>query len=110
MLVLATATIAEIWAERRHPFGRRTQNLQKPATRKALLDLRNLRFDQLTQSDEWDKDDEILQARDTLAAERNILNFKRALVPNGNSHDYRLDAVGSRANAVFFAEEKACMS
>jgi hypothetical protein len=81
VLILATAALAEVRAERLDPIGRGGHDPKHPGPGEALLYFRDLRFHDLARCDEGDEDDKILHAGNPFAAEGNIANRQGQLVP-----------------------------
>src|ERR1035438_9412277 len=80
MLILATATLAEVRAERFDPVGGGSHNTKEPSPGEALLYFRDLCFHDLALGDERNEDDKVLHPGDPFATEGNIANRQGQLV------------------------------
>jgi hypothetical protein len=80
MLILATATLAEVRAERFDPVGGGSHNTKEPSSGEALLYFSDLRFHDLALGDKRNEDDKVLHPGDPFAAEGNIANRQGQLV------------------------------
>src|SRR5579862_5524259 len=74
MLVLATATLTKVTADRFDPVRRGFGNAQQAGSRKVFFDLDDLRFNHFTDEHKGDEHDKIVHASDAFAAKRNVVN------------------------------------
>src|SRR5688572_28474810 len=65
VLILAAAAIAEVLAEWLNAIGRRREDAKEFGAGETLLHLGDFKFDFFPERDEWNEDDEIVDARDT---------------------------------------------
>jgi hypothetical protein len=90
VLVLAAAAFAEKLARWLHAFARTNNQAYELCSRKPLLHLRDFRFNHLTRRNKRNKDDEIIQPRQTLAAKRDVADCQRQ--PIAGSWNYARQA------------------
>jgi hypothetical protein len=81
VLILAAAALAKVGAKRLNPVGGGAHDTKKPRPGKALLHLRDFCFYNLARSDKGNENDKLLRPGDALAAEGNIFDRQRQLVP-----------------------------
>jgi hypothetical protein len=92
VLVLATAALAEIRAERLDSFGRLLNNPQQPRTRKSFLYLSQFGFYQFTGRSKGQEDDKIVQSRHAFATESDVANSQTNLFRYSGTHFTSLEA------------------
>ena len=80
MLVLATAALAEVGAERFDPVGGGSHYAEESGPGKSLFQFRNFRFHYFAPGHERDENDKIFHARHPLAPEGDIANRQGQLV------------------------------
>src|SRR5438034_6117748 len=74
VLILAAAALAEVTARRRNAFGRGFQDSEQPRSRKLLFHFDDFDFDIFPHHDKRDEEDEVIHARQALAAEGDVAN------------------------------------
>jgi hypothetical protein len=86
VLVLASAALSKIPAERFYPVWRRLHHAQEFCPCKVLFDFRDLGFNQFADRHPGDKEDKIIPPRHPLAAEGDVAYHQSQFVAHGWTH------------------------
>src|SRR5208282_3620253 len=101
VLILAAAALPEVTAGRLDAFRGRLDDVQQSGPRNILFYLGDFRLDGFAGEDKRHKDDEIIDAPDALAAERNVVNRQGEMVAGFERHRFSLER-GGRSKKTFY--------